>query len=51
MEIESLIGQYVFTIIMCLWFMFKTETILKQNTEAISKLNLTLEKHFFKEEK
>ena len=35
----NLIGAYGFPIFVCLWFMFRTEKIIKANTEAI--INLT----------
>jgi hypothetical protein len=33
-----LIAQYGFPIVMCLWFMFRTEKIISANTEAINKI-------------
>jgi hypothetical protein len=37
-EFLTLIAQYGFPIVMCLWFMFRTEAIIKANTTAIDKL-------------
>ena len=34
----ELIGTYGFPVFVCLWFMFRTEKIIKANTEAIIKL-------------
>lgn len=33
-EIETLIGSYAFPIVMCLWFMLRTEKIIQSNTQA-----------------
>jgi len=48
-DVESLIGTVAFPIVICLWFMFKTDKFIQLNTEATNKLNLTLEKLFFQE--
>lgn len=37
-DILSLIGNYAFPIIMCLWFMFRTEKVIEANTAAINQL-------------
>ncbi len=34
----EIIGTYGFPIFMVLWFMFRTETIIKDNTQAIRDL-------------
>jgi hypothetical protein len=51
MDLENLIGSYAFPIIMCLWFMFRTEKFIQANTDATNALHLTLEKMFFRENK
>lgn len=33
MDIETIIGNYAFPIVMCLWFMFRTEKVIQANTE------------------
>ena len=38
-EYIALIAQYGFPIVMCLWFMMRTEKIITKNTEAIDKLS------------
>lgn len=38
-EYVTLIAQYGFPIVMCLWFMFRTEKIISKNTEVIETLN------------
>lgn len=38
-EYISIIAQFGFPIVMCLWFMFRTEKIITRNTEVIEKLN------------
>ena len=38
-EAITLIAQYGFPIFMCLWFMFRTEKIIKANTEALLSLS------------
>jgi hypothetical protein len=50
-DLEGLIGQLAFPIIVSLWFMFRTDKIIQANTETTEKLNLTLEKLFFQEQK
>lgn len=50
-DLENLVGQLAFPIIVSLWFMFRTEKFIQINTEATQKLNLTLEKLFFQEKK
>lgn len=42
-EIISLISSVGFPIVMCLWFMFRTEKVMNRNTEATEKLSLILE--------
>jgi len=37
-EIISLIGSLGFPIVVCLWFMFRTEKIIKANTEVLNKI-------------
>jgi hypothetical protein len=50
LDIETLIGSYAFPIIMCIWFMTRTDKFIQINTEATNKLTLTLEKLFFQKE-
>jgi len=41
--IESeLIGTYGFPIFVCLWFMFRTEKIIKENTKALHEISRCL---------
>lgn len=35
----DMIGTYGFPVFVCLWFMFRTEKIIKANTEAIINLS------------
>lgn len=37
-EILSIVGNYGFPIALCFWFMFRTEKIIKENTDAILSL-------------
>jgi len=41
-QIISLISTFGFPIAMCLWFMFRTEKIIKLNTLAITDLTLMI---------
>jgi hypothetical protein len=34
-DLIQLISTVGFPIVMCLWFMFRTETVIKANTEAL----------------
>ena len=43
-ELIELIGQYGFPIFVCIWFMFRTEKIIAENTSAIIKLTVLVEK-------
>ena len=43
-DLETLIGSYAFPIIVCLWFMLRTENFIKDNTTATQQLQQTLEK-------
>jgi len=38
-EIETLIGSYAFPIVMCVWFMIRTEKVMTQNTKATEDLS------------
>lgn len=38
MEYTDLITSVGFPIFVCLWFMFRTEKVIKANTEALIKL-------------
>ena len=38
----KVIGNYGFPIVMCLWFMFRTEKVIKANTEALNKILLRI---------
>ena len=48
MDLESLLGSYAFPIVMCLWFMFRTEKIITKNTEATDNLNKIILAYFEK---
>ncbi len=37
-DVVSLIGTLGFPIFMCLWFMFRTEKVIKSNTDIMNKL-------------
>jgi hypothetical protein len=37
-EIAILISTVGFPIVMCIWFMVRTEKVIKQNTEVLTKL-------------
>lgn len=50
-DIITAITQFGFPIVAFLLLFFRQEKILKENTEVLQRLNLTLEKHFFTEEK
>lgn len=50
-EITTLIGNYAFPIIMCLWFMFRTEKVMAANTKATEEMILILRNEQAKEEK
>lgn len=50
-ELISGITQFGFPIVAFLLLFFRQEKILKENTEVLQRLNITLEKHFFLEEK
>lgn len=45
-DIETLIGSYAFPIVMCLWFMFRTEKVITKNTEATENLNKIIVAYF-----
>jgi len=47
-EIETLIGSYAFPIVMCLWFMYRTEKVITKNTEATENLNQIIVAYFEK---
>ena len=47
-EIETLIGSYAFPIVMCVWFMFRTEKVILANTEATENLNKIIIAYFEK---
>lgn len=49
-EIEQLVGSYAFPIVMCLWFMLRTEKIITKNTEATDNLNKIIVAYFNCEE-
>lgn len=38
----SAIGDYGIQAVMLIWFMFRTEKALKNNTEAMNKVNLAI---------
>ena len=38
----EIIGTYGFPVFVCLWFMFRTERIIKSNTEAITNLTISM---------
>jgi len=48
MELEALIGSYAFPVVMCLWFMFRTEKIIAANTDATERLNNIIIAYFEK---
>jgi hypothetical protein len=50
-EIETLIGSYAFPIVMCMWFMFRTEKIITLNTEATENLNKIIVAYFERKER
>ena len=37
-EIVTLVGSVGFPIAMCFWFMYRTEGVIKSNTEALTAL-------------
>ena len=39
-----IIGNYGFPIGMCLWFMFRTEKIIQNNTSTMTKIQEVIEK-------
>ena len=41
-NISALIGSVGFPIVMCLWFMFRTEKVIKANTNALNLLRVLL---------
>jgi len=41
-SLQTLIGSYGFPIVMCGWFAFRMETLIKANTDAITKLALAV---------
>jgi hypothetical protein len=47
-DIESLIGSYAFPIVMCLWFMVRTEKVINKNTEVTENLNKVIVAYFEK---
>lgn len=42
--ITQLIGAYAFPIVMCAWFMFRMEKLIKANTEALNQIKLLIKK-------
>ena len=40
----DLIGTYGFPVFVCLWFMLRTEKIIKGNTDAINNMRLVIDK-------
>ncbi len=47
--IITLISNVGFPIAITLWFMFRTEKVIKDNTDTMLKVSLLLEKEYFKE--
>ena len=43
-DLITLIAQFGFPIVMCLWFMLRTEKIIAKNTEALDRLGDLVEK-------
>jgi len=43
-EYLPMIAQLGFPIVMCLWFMLRTEKIIQKNTEALDRLGDLVEK-------
>jgi len=43
-QLISLVTQVGFPIVVCLWFMFKTEKVIKANTEVLSQILLLISK-------
>ena len=43
-ELINLVGNYGFPMAMCFWFMFRTEKVIKSNTQAINRNSTVLEK-------
>jgi len=41
-DYASLIGTLGFPIFVCLWFMIRTEKVIKANTEAFNRLTVVL---------
>lgn len=42
-ELIPLIGSLGFPIVVCLWFMFRTEKVISANTEALNQIKGVLE--------
>jgi hypothetical protein len=38
------LANYGFSAIMCGWFMFRTEKVINTNTDAMNRINATVEK-------
>lgn len=38
MDLETLVGSYAFPIVMCLWFMFRTDKLITENTNVTREL-------------
>jgi len=47
-EFETLLGSYAFPIVMCLWFMYRTEKVITKNTEATENLSKIIITNFEK---
>jgi hypothetical protein len=43
-EYITLIAQFGFPMAMCLWFMFKTEKVIQDNTKALMKIHEIISK-------
>jgi len=35
MELETLVGSVGFPVVMCFWFMYRTEKVIQSNTRAV----------------
>jgi len=38
-DLLALIGSYGFPIVMCMWFMIRTEKVIRNNTTALNNFN------------
>jgi len=45
-ELLKLISTYGFPIVMCAWFMLRTEKIIQNNTKALNNNNEIVKKYF-----